>query len=931
MKVFLSSTAEDLSEYRRVADDTILRLSQESIAMERFGPHPGTPLEECERMARESDVVVCIVAHRYGSIPEGADASFTHREVEAAHKAGKKVLAWIVEDKHPWTETTEQDLFIDSTVLGNPAREAEVKERIRKLLEFKAWLRKTVISESFTTAEDLGRKIAIALHKHIPQQPTQSVPQDKISIARLPTTSSNLFGREAELKMLDDAWANPNTNIVSFVAWGGVGKTALVNHWLKQHIARDNYRGAERVLGWSFFSQGTSKRAASADLFLDWALRWFGDADPTLGSPWDKGERLARYIRQWRTLLILDGVEPLQYPPGPHEGRLKDPAMHVLLVELAAQNPGLCLISTRERIGDLVEFDRTTVVQYDLNYLSPQAGAKILRSFSVKGEDQELEEATVELGGHAFALTLLGSYLEEVMNGEIQRRHEIENLFNDTRYGSAAQRMIATYETWLGEGMELAILRLLGLFDRPADLASISALREPPAISGLTEPLQQFKGREWNQAVAKLRRLKLLAEGSPGEPGTLDAHPLVREHFKQQLKDHRPAAWRKANQRLYEHLAKSTKRFPETLEEMAPLYAAIAHGCAAGKSLEVLRELYEPRIERGTTYFSHHTLGAYGADLVALAEFFDRPWDLPVGPLPDAWKGFVLNVAGFDLQSLGRLHEAVEPLKASLAIAITLNNPSHASRIVINLADLYIATGDLTDAYDVLHQGIEFADRSGKRVSQAVCRYLLADVLHRQGLIDKAADTFHNAREFEAEENLKVDQYDSWEFMNCEFLLTLGEVELVKKRANKLLQLSKRQNWLTHIGLSYVLLARASLLSKTPGDEVTKAANEAVYWLRQAGRIDRLPLGLLVRASLYRHNAEFGPAERDLEEVHRIAERSGMRLYLADYHLESARLLLLQDLRDKACEHLATGKELIARVGYHLRDKEVQELEAQLG
>ena len=70
MKVFLSSTAVDLVAYRQVADDTILRLSQQAVAMERFGPLPGAPVEECERLARESDVVICIVAHRYGFEPE---------------------------------------------------------------------------------------------------------------------------------------------------------------------------------------------------------------------------------------------------------------------------------------------------------------------------------------------------------------------------------------------------------------------------------------------------------------------------------------------------------------------------------------------------------------------------------------------------------------------------------------------------------------------------------------------------------------------------------------------------------------------------------------------------------------------------------------------------------------------------------------------
>jgi hypothetical protein len=81
---------------------------------------------------------------------------------------------------------------------------------------------------------------------------------DKISLAKLPSTSPDLFGREKELEALDEAWSNPNINVVSLVAWGGVGKTALVNKWLSQ-MGKDNYRGAERVFGWSFYSQGAAE------------------------------------------------------------------------------------------------------------------------------------------------------------------------------------------------------------------------------------------------------------------------------------------------------------------------------------------------------------------------------------------------------------------------------------------------------------------------------------------------------------------------------------------------------------------------------------------------------------------------------------------------------------------------------------------------
>jgi hypothetical protein len=307
------------------------------------------------------------------------------------------------------------------------------------------------------------------------------LPQSHISISRLPVSGPDLFGRDSELQLLDDAWENPNTNIISFIAWGGVGKTALVNHWLKQRMARDNYRGAERVYGWSFYSQGTSERGASADLFIDQALRWFGDTDPTQGSPWDKGERLANYIRQTRTLLILDGLEPLQHPPGPQEGRLKDAALQAMLVELAADQEGLCVISTRERVGDLVEFENGTVVQHDLEHLSPQAGAQLLLALQVKGDDDELEQATAEYEGHALALTLLGSYAADVFSGDIRRRNEIESLEEDVRHGLHAERVMRAYEKWLGDGAELAMLCLLGLFDRPAEAASIAALRAAPA------------------------------------------------------------------------------------------------------------------------------------------------------------------------------------------------------------------------------------------------------------------------------------------------------------------------------------------------------------------------------------------------------------------------------------------------------------------
>jgi hypothetical protein len=104
----------------------------------------------------------------------------------------------------------------------------------------------------------------------IRRQPARLGPK-KISVARLPVTGSDVFGREEDLAFLDEAWANRHVNIVTIVAWAGAGKSTLVNHWLRR-MAAEHYRSAELVFGWSFYRQGTSEGTSSAGEFLDFGL-----------------------------------------------------------------------------------------------------------------------------------------------------------------------------------------------------------------------------------------------------------------------------------------------------------------------------------------------------------------------------------------------------------------------------------------------------------------------------------------------------------------------------------------------------------------------------------------------------------------------------------------------------------------------------------
>jgi ATP-dependent Clp protease ATP-binding subunit ClpA len=75
-----------------------------------------------------------------------------------------------------------------------------------------------------------------------------SPPPRNISISRMPVTDAAVFGREKETAMVDEAWNRGETNVVALIAWGGVGKTALVNHWLND-MSKDRFRGARCTHG----------------------------------------------------------------------------------------------------------------------------------------------------------------------------------------------------------------------------------------------------------------------------------------------------------------------------------------------------------------------------------------------------------------------------------------------------------------------------------------------------------------------------------------------------------------------------------------------------------------------------------------------------------------------------------------------------------
>ncbi len=832
-----------------------------------------------------------------------------------------------------------------------------------------------LLGQAGVEAQALGTLKPRTRRKGTPLTFGESSPQQRpLDISRIDKYApAELIGREDETKLLSDAWDKAvrgelgRPHVLTFVALGGEGKTALVAKWAAG-LAFEDWPGCDVALAWSFYSQGTREQvAASSDVFLKEALTIFGDPEMAASAQgaFEKGRRLAQLVGQRRALLILDGLEPLQYAPtSPTPGELKDQGIQALLRALAASSRGLCVVTTRYSLPGLRAYWQTTAPETKLLRLSRQAGVALLKTLGVTtGAKKEFEKLVEDVNGHALTLQIMGAFLRKAFHGDIRCRDRVRFEKADAKVqGGHAFRAMAAYVQWIQDESEeaqreLAILRLLGLFDRPATSDCINALLQSPSISGLTESLSGLAEEDWNLSLDALETTKLLTvhRDTAGPLLALDAHPLLREYFARELRRENKDAWQGAHKRLYEHLCATTKEGDEpTLEDLQPLYQAVAHGCHAGLQQEACVKVYRDRILRGTGsdgFYSTSKLGAFGSDLGAVVCFFETPWSRVSPALTEPAQAWMLAVAVFDLRALGRLTEALEPMRAGLPIELKREDWINAATSASNLSELELTLGDVAGAMDDAEQSVIYAERSGDAFHRYSARTTHADALHQAGRTADAEARFREAEQMQTKDSPQYALlYSLRGFLYCDLLLTevergawqltldsgtadfplLTSCRAVGQRAAQTLtwaELNKSDiisAVLDHLTLGRVVLYRA-ILEKSAIQDPKSAIEDAVDGLRRAGRSDHLPRGLLTRAWLRFLEQDPAGSAGDLDEAWEIAERGSMKLFMADVHLYRARLFgpTKEYPWDSPQADLDDAARLIKETGYHRRDEEL--------
>jgi tetratricopeptide (TPR) repeat protein len=432
-------------------------------------------------------------------------------------------------------------------------------------------------------------------------------------------------GRRALLASLEDWLAEPSpaTHVVSLIAVGGAGKTAIVERLV---AGLCHARLAGGLFVWSFYENNRTEE------FLQRACEYF--AGRVLDDALGRLHHLQQTLEDGRPhVLVLDGIELVQEARDGGaqrpRGSLTDPLLKRLLRAVAAGlGNARAIITSRFPLPDLRDWedDRRHRAE-SLDALDAEAAVAVFEAWGVRGARDALVEMASHCGFHALSVSVLAAYLGEVAGGDPRAaaRFDLGAASAGDPLAAKLSRVLTAYAAALttGERRALAVLSTLprGVDSETLDVLSArTALRDVEGIINLVARDARALGRRNDRNggahameahLERLRRTGLVfayrEPARPTAPSRLlyTAHPFVRDFFK--------------------HLV-DVEEVNRTLAEL--VRPSVTHrpggGAASRAELDRAEELIEHLVLAGKRRSAYDTylvtLGGY-AHLAALQEY----------------------------------------------------------------------------------------------------------------------------------------------------------------------------------------------------------------------------------------------------------------------------------------------------------------------
>lgn len=325
-------------------------------------------------------------------------------------------------------------------------------------------------------------------------------------------------GREEELARLD-RWADdPEVRLIGVTAWGGAGKTALVNQWANNQHHQRQVRG---VFGWSFYENPSAEEWANE--LLTWAEKAVGYKP---GPARRLTARVLELVRQVPLVLILDGLEGSQEAPAGQEfGQFLDKLLRAVLTGFCQRaHSGLAVLTSRFPFADLESFDGAAARMLDVPPFTLAEGAELLAQAG--GDwvpETERRSLTAAVDGHALALGILATTLRDrpPESDMVGLRHDLEAA---GRTDARVSRVLQFYADRLSLPDRM-LIAIVSLFGRPVRVTTVLALGESKAIG---RPIAGCTPA----GIEEMARGRLAGLLTWHPEGLVSAHPLVRGAFR---------------------------------------------------------------------------------------------------------------------------------------------------------------------------------------------------------------------------------------------------------------------------------------------------------------------------------------------------------------------------------------------------------------
>lgn len=238
--IYLSSTYEDLKDYRQVVFDALRRAGHRVFAMEDYVAADQRPVAQCLKDVEDADIYVGLFAFRYGYVPPENHGnpnklSITELEFRHAEALKKPCLTFFVDEKTPWP-----NVFSDAYHADDKGK--RIKTLRQHLLSEK-------LASSFSAPHELSTLVLAAVAKHLnvgkssePTHPTEAAEAATVfwDIEKQGSPYPGLlhftrkyapvfFGRDAEVREILDRLREPEGRFMIISGDSGVGKSSVVD------------------------------------------------------------------------------------------------------------------------------------------------------------------------------------------------------------------------------------------------------------------------------------------------------------------------------------------------------------------------------------------------------------------------------------------------------------------------------------------------------------------------------------------------------------------------------------------------------------------------------------------------------------------------------------------------------------------------------